>query len=167
MVDCPDINPNCLLLITIGIHVGNYVVPYHRFLKFAQDTRQAHRPIVTSKLSVPFLENWRDINSFPYRWKLSLLHCGWEYSIQRLGYGGSNFFRDPWVYLVGSRWFGRLQSKEFLFYLFFSEYHIFITFQQWDARVGGGVLPCVAKGRLILHSLHRVCFSLNCSPLWL
>ena len=113
------------LLITdkaIDIHVGNYVVPYHRFLKFAQDTRQAHRPIVTSKLSVPFLENWREICSFPYRWQLSLLHYGWEYPVQRLGYGGSNFFQDPWVYLVWSRWFGHLQSKEFLFYLFFSEY---------------------------------------------
>ena len=112
------------LLITdkaIGIHVGNYVVSY-RFLKFAQDTRQAHRPIVTSKLSVPFLENWRDICSFPYRWQLSFLHCGWEDPIQWLGYGGSNFFQDPSVYLVWSRWFGRLRSKEILFYLFLSEY---------------------------------------------
>ena len=75
------------LLITdkaICIHVGNYAVPYHRFLKFAQDTRQAHRSIVTGKLSVPFLENWRDICCFPYRGQLSLLHCGWE-DIQNSG----------------------------------------------------------------------------------
>ena len=94
----------------IGILVGNYVASYHRFLEFAKDTRQAPRPIVTSKLSVPFLENRRDICSFPYCWQLSFLHCGWEDPIQWLGYGGDNFFQDPWVYLVWSRWFGRLQS---------------------------------------------------------